>query len=75
MSYQKRCTIIIPKRKRIPATPPASGFTSIPDGDQQVVFDLEIDTDGLAILLAHKLARSKTGKSRYLSGLIKAVRA
>lgn len=65
-------TLTIQRRKRVQATPPGIGWTTVPDGDELVDISIEIDIDALARDLGTKAWRSRGGRSVLGGGMIKA---
>lgn len=47
-------------RKCVPATPPGVGTTSVADGREELIYSVEIDTDGMSGM-ALTAAKNKSG--------------
>lgn len=61
--------ITVERRKRVPATT-GVGFTTVPDGKVDVLVELAVDVNALAVQLGSKAWRSKGKRSAIGSGMV-----
>lgn len=57
-------------RKRVPVSESGTGFTTVPDGYEEAVVDVDVDMAAIAKLLGSKAMGSKRGVSKYMNGLV-----
>lgn len=70
---KKRFTKALEVREERPVQGNASGTTSVGTGRKlPVTIEIEVDLEAIAHELIQKVSRSKTGKSRYMNGKVKA---
>lgn len=58
-------------RKKVPVSGEGStGFTTVPDGYEEAVIDVDVDLAAIARLLGTKAMGNSKGVSKYLQGLV-----
>ena len=57
-------------RKRVPLAGHGSGFTTVPDGHEDVTVQVEVDHEAIARRLFEQAARSRGQRSRYMNGAV-----
>lgn len=75
-NLKRQYTYRMEVREERPVQGNAKGTTSVGTGRMvPVTIEVEVDIDAIARALYEKVARSKTGKSRYMGGKIKVTAA